>query len=266
MIRRLWNAILRDLKLISPTLIFVSGVYVAIGATLFFLIGDHQNKFGSLVSNIFAGSIDTLIVVVIISFLIARSARQELSSLRFAAYAQMEQAIRLFEFNWAGMLIASSRTTIQTGMDLVTPETVTTVAEHLNLDAQSEMNASWFARAGAAGQILRTTLNEVISRHARALESSIILKCIALEKSILVSALANITVASAPFWARGITMGKPFMLKSAATELGSFDDFLVMLRLLATEFESEPEFKAPVSFKMRVEHLERTKLGSAYID
>jgi hypothetical protein len=69
--------IIYELRLISPTVLLICSLYVVVGCIIFLCFGDLFTKFGGLSANLFAGSIDTLFVVVLINYIVARNSQRQ---------------------------------------------------------------------------------------------------------------------------------------------------------------------------------------------
>jgi hypothetical protein len=108
-----------ELRLLSPTAFMACLLYILVSTVLFLTFRDNNTLIGSLAPNLFAGSIDTLFAVILISYIIARSARREHRSMRFAAYLQAASALHILRLTWFDMVKASSTAMPPVGADLL---------------------------------------------------------------------------------------------------------------------------------------------------
>jgi hypothetical protein len=168
------------------------------------------------------------------------------------------------------MVISCSQTYPREETDLLSDETITHVANHMNLDALAgAIEVRWISCATAAAQRVQQAIRHVTSRYIMVLDPDVIIKCSALEDSAIMSQLAGLLLESVSFSSKGITMQKPFMLSLGAGLGQPLRALIVSLEEMADEFQNEKGFRRPVSFKMgalRTEHPLSRGVGSAYIE
>jgi hypothetical protein len=258
----------KELELISPTVLIVSIIYIAVALYLFTVFGDQQTKIGSLSSNLFAGSVDTFIVVILISYVIARNARNRNQILRFAAYSDAEQAIRLLRHTWFDMIKAASKEMPAKGDDLLDERYFEMVGDHLDLDQDSGMTgASWLARASATGIRLQAVLQRITSRYSEALSPEIIIKCTKFENSPMITLLASLVAMNSAYLAKGTTMQKPLFLSHFRKDMSDVRMFVALVHEMSQEFKNVKGYSAPVSFifSPEMEKVSMSELSSARV-
>jgi hypothetical protein len=271
-IMRWVRKLIDEFRLISPTALMACLLYILVGFVLFLTFRDNTTLIGSLAPNLFAGSIDTLFAVILITYIIARSARREHRPMRFAAYLQAASALHLLRLTWFDMIKASSIAMPPVGADLLDERYFDEVARHLDLDKPSGiLETAWVSRATAAGMQIKEAVGRMISRHASALSPDTIVKCTAFENSSMVSNLASLQMMDTSFVVKHrITMQQPFILAYSKEDLAPVREFIVMVGDLAKEFEGEAGYRAPVSFSVTPEmnqgRFSVSPLGSARVD
>jgi hypothetical protein len=118
-VMKLVARMISERRLISVPILVVCFIYVVFGASFFLLFGDNQTKLGGLSSNLFAGSIDTFLAVILISYIIARNSRNQHRPMRYAAYMEAQSAARILLSCWFDMIKASSLELPPVGEDLL---------------------------------------------------------------------------------------------------------------------------------------------------
>jgi hypothetical protein len=261
--------LVNELRLISPSVFVACLLYIVASISLFLIFGNNNTPIGSLSSNLFAGSIDTLFTVILISYIIARRARHEYQPLQFAAYLQADAAIGILRQVWFDMIKASSLAMPPVGDDLLDEKYFDTVVEHLDLQRPSGiMTTVWVSRATAAGIQIKEIVSRITSRYATALSPEMILRCTDFENSGLINSLASLHSANLSFAAIGAPLQKPLTLSHSKESIPALRQFVAMVHEMAKDFEGEKAYSAPVSFVVTPEMVRNpiSALGSARVE
>jgi len=240
--------------MIPRNIIIACAAYFVVCGLIFFAIHD-TSPIVSLTPNLFAGAIDAIFAVVLISYLLAKHSQREYRPLRFAAYLKAESAIRILQLTWFDMIKASSTEMPAIGEDLLAEKYFDQVAEHLDLDQPSmgANSSSWLSRATSAGIIVKDAIGTMTSRFASALSPEMIAQCTETENCGMISVLGSLATMNTNFVIKGTTMQKPFIFAHAKDSIPILKQFIAMTSDISKEFASEKGYKKLASFIVTAE-------------